>query len=196
MSTRSCAALGYALSPPNPRVLSMKATLVFLLFGCALLTAACVPATAAGAPAALPQASVTQPAPAASPVETSVPTETPVPAATAEPTATTVPTNTPATESIRSTPIPLPEQTAADQSTVSADGAEPIDTALLELDKEVHPSLNGNRRSRCPVRAKTALPIAGATGPMAGSPTPLGWPSLAFIRTTSTSGDSRIVSRG
>lgn len=107
------------LHPYNPKFLVMKARIAFLLLGYALLTAACVSPTAAGMPLDASSPAVTQPS-------TPVPTATPVSTATDEPTATAEPT---ATEMATATATP---------EAVEADAAETIDTARLELGKEVY----------------------------------------------------------
>jgi cytochrome c551/c552 len=128
----------------------MKASLTILLFGCTLVFAACVPATTAGAPAALPQATVTQPAPETPDVATPVPTETAAPTETvalvetaaptetAEPTATALPSDTPTAEAAEATPSPVAESGETEPAAASPDEPMAVDTALLELGKEVY----------------------------------------------------------
>lgn len=123
----------------------MKARLVSLLFGYALLSAACATPTAAGMPSESHTAAVAQPA-------TPVTIATPIFTATAEPTAAPEPT---ATEISTAASVPVETETVQPTNPV-----EPIDTERLELGKEVY------RHQACGVcHVLTSMETQGAFGP-------------------------------
>lgn len=115
----------------------MKATVISFLFICGLLLiGACVQPITAGV------ASSTQPAPAGTPAATAPP----------EPTATP--------EVVEPTPSPTADETATDQPAADAAENRSVDTALLELGKDVY------RRQSCGVCHRlAAVESLGTFGP-------------------------------